>query len=147
MSRISGGFGGRGGLLAGVATVVLAGVFVAISNIGAAEGAKTRRKAKEPHPEDFNFGGGFEVAPKVTFYPRTVFPPFLIAEGIAGHAVISCRINWEGYVEETKVAETNHPAFGAAALGTVGRMVFEPARKAGKPVPATAVISFRFVYE
>jgi TonB family protein len=134
-------------LLAGFAVAMGLGVAVVIVDVGAAEATKARRKAKEPFPEDIQFGGGFEVAPKVKFFPRTVFPPFLIAEGISGHAVVRCRINWEGYVEEAKVMETNHPAFGAAALGTVGRMVFDPATKAGKPVPTTAVVSFRFVYE
>lgn len=94
MSRTSGRLLRCVRLLAGFAVAMGFGVAVVIVDVGAAEATKARRKAKEPFPEDIQFGGGFEVAPKVKFFPRTVFPPFLIAEGISGHAVVRCRINW-----------------------------------------------------
>jgi len=105
------------------------------------------RKPREPKPEYLRFSGTFDTAPKWKFFPRTVFPPFLIEEGVSGQAIVSFKINHEGYVEETKVVEATHPAFGAAALGTVGRMVFLPAGKDGKPVPARATVTFEFTYE
>jgi TonB family protein len=113
----------------------------------AATNAAPARKPKEPKPDHLRFSGSFDTSPKWKFFPKTVFPPFLIEEGTSGEAIISFKITAEGYVEETKVVEATHPAFGSAALGTVGRMVFTPAKKDGKAVPVRATISFAFEYE
>ena len=109
--------------------------------------AAPARKAKEPKPDNLRFAGTFDTTPKWKFFPRTVYPPFLIEEGVSGQAIVSFRISHEGYVEETKVVEATHPAFGAAALGTVGRMVFSPAKKDGKAVPSRATVTFEFAFE
>ena len=114
-----------------------------------AAGAKSApaRKPKEPFPDNPRYAGVFDSPPRSKFFPRTVFPPFLIEQGVSGEAIIAFRITAEGHVDETKVVEATHPAFGSAALGTVGRMVFLPAQKAGKPVSVRATVVIEFVYE
>jgi len=128
--------------------LILAIVALAVFSGCASQGASTAAKRpKEPMPENLQFAGSFDRAPTWKFFPQTVFPPFLIQQGVSGTATIAFRITDKGYVEQAKVADASHQAFGAAAMGTVGRMVFEPARKDGKAIPTDAKVSFTFSYE
>jgi len=91
--------------------------------------------------------GDFDQPPKVRFVPRTVYPPFLIDRGVTGSAAISFKAGTSGYVEEAKVLNATEPAFGASALGAVGRMAFAPATKNGVAVPFTGTAMFTFALE
>ena len=94
-----------------------------------------------------SFTGEYDRVPTPKFMPRTVFPPFLIERGESGSATIIFKVKADGYVEEAKVESATEPAFGASALGTVGRMVFAPATKANKPVPVVGRVTFPFGFE
>jgi len=91
--------------------------------------------------------GDFDQPPKVRFVPRTVYPPFLIDQGVTGSAAISFKAGTSGYVEEAKVVSATEPAFGASALGAVGRMSFAPATKNGVAVPFAGTAMFTFALE
>ena len=106
-----------------------------------------KRTPKEPFPGSMSFTGDYDRAPAQRFMPRTVFPPFLIERGQSGSATIVFKVKPDGYVEEAKVESATEPAFGASALGTVGRMVFRPATKAGKPVAVIGRATFPFDFE
>ncbi len=105
------------------------------------------RKPKEPFPGPISFTGDFDQAPTMRFMPRTVFPPFLIERGQSGSATIVFKVKPDGYVEEARVESATEPAFGASALGTVGRMSFRPATKAGRPTAAVGRVTFPFEFE
>jgi TonB family protein len=105
------------------------------------------RKPKQPFPGPMNFAGDYDRAPTPRFMPLTVFPPFLIERGESGSATIVFKVKPDGYVEEAKVESATEPAFGSSALGTVGRMVFVPASKAGKPVGVVGRVTFPFSFE
>ena len=131
-------------LLRGLAAALV----LAVTALLAAGPAKPApRKPKEPLPHNFILGGDYDTAPKLKFHPRTVFPPYLIEEGARGEVIVRFHITPGGDVDEAKVVEATDPRFGGSALGTVGRMVFTPARKNGKPVPASGTVAFIFDYE
>ncbi|HEY0947088.1 MAG TPA: TonB family protein [Opitutaceae bacterium] len=105
------------------------------------------RKPKEPFPGQITISGDYDKPPRMRFMPRTVFPPFLIERGESGSATIVFTLTTEGYVTEAKVESATHPAFGASALGTVGRMVFHPATKAGAATSVVGRVTFPFEFE
>lgn len=105
------------------------------------------RVPREPQPSNFEFHANYEVEPRLRMHPRTVFPPFLANQGAQGRATVTFLITVQGNVSQTKVDSATHEAFGAAALSTVGRMVFFPATKDGRPVPVAARVTFVFEYE
>ena len=113
----------------------------------ATEAAHPTRKAIEPFPSVVNLEGDFDQPPKVRFVPRTIYPPFLMERGVTGSAAISFKAGRSGYVEEAKVISATEPAFGASALGAVGRMVFAPATKNGVAVPFGGTAMFSFALE
>ena len=113
----------------------------------ASSGTTSARKPKEPFPGPISFTGDYDRPATPRFMPRTVFPPFLIERGQSGSATIVFKVKPDGYVEEAKVESATEPAFGASALGTVGRMVFVPASKAEKPVSVIGRVTFPFEFE
>lgn len=104
------------------------------------------RIPREPQPSNFEYFADFDAAPRLRFHPRTVFPPFLVNQGVHGRATVTFLITAQGYVSQTKVDSASHEAFGASALSTVGRMTFHPATKDGRPVPVAARVTFVFEY-
>ena len=126
---------------------LLLALFVLSLSGCASGGAAAARKPKQPFPGPISFVGDYDRAPTPRFMPMTVFPPFLIERGESGSATIVFKVKPDGYVGEARVESATEPAFGASALGTVGRMVFVPASKAGKPVPVTARVTFPFSFE
>lgn len=105
------------------------------------------RIPREPQPSNFEFHANYDVAPRLRMHPRTVFPPFLVNQGVQGRATVTFLITVQGNVSQTMVDSATHEAFGASALSTVGRMVFFPATKDGHPVPVAARVTFVFEYE
>jgi TonB family protein len=105
------------------------------------------RIPREPQPSNFEYYADFDAPPRLRFHPRTVFPPFLVNQGVHGRATVSFLITAQGYVSQTKVDSASHEAFGASALSTVGRMAFHPATKDGRPVPVAARVTFVFEYQ
>lgn len=128
---------------------VLLPALVALALAGCASTAEKTpaRIPLEPQPADFEFYADFDAAPRLRFHPRTVFPPFLVNQGVHGRATVSFLITAQGYVSQTRVDSASHEAFGASALSTVGRMVFHPATKDGRPVPVAARVTFVFAYQ
>ena len=127
--------------------VVLVLATVLWAGCGAPAATAPMRIPREPQPSNFEFYGSFDTEPRLRFHPRTVFPPFLVNQGVHGRATVSFLITAQGYVSQTKVDSATHEAFGASALSTVGRMVFHPATKEGAPVPVAARVTFVFEYE
>lgn len=82
----------------------------------------------------------FEVAPELQ-NPREVqtrlqaaYPDRLKEEGIGGEVVLWIRVDEEGRIRESRVAEpSEHPAFHEAARRVVASMEFSPARSGGEP--------------
>ena len=128
--------------------LITVSVLIALTMSGcASSSAPATRKPKEPFPGPMSFTGEYDRVPTPKFMPRTVFPPFLIERGESGSATIIFKVKADGYVEEAKVESATEPAFGASALGTVGRMVFAPATKANKPVSVVGRVTFPFGFE
>jgi len=126
---------------------VLSVVTLSILSGCATESSHAARRAIEPFPSVVNLAGDFDHPPKARFIPRTVYPPFLIAQGVTGSAAISFKSGASGYVEEAHVESATEPAFGASALSAVGRMVFSPATKDGVAVPFTGTAMYTFTLE
>jgi TonB family protein len=123
-------------------------ILIALVSAGCTSpGGATTRKPKEPFPGPIAFSGDYDRPPTPKFMPRTVFPPFLIERGEAGSATVMFKVKADGYVDEAKVESATHPALGGSAVGTIGRMVFAPATKAGQPVAVTGRVTFPFEFE
>ncbi len=126
---------------------IVVSLAVALSGCATDGNAPAARKPKEPFPGPISFNGDYDRPPTPKFMPRTVFPPFLIARGQSGSATVIFHVKADGYVTEAKVESASDPAFGGSALGTVGRMVFSPATKGGKPVAVVGKVTFPFEFE
>lgn len=82
----------------------------------------------------------FEVAPalqnprEVQTRLQAVYPDRLKEQGTGGEVVLQLRVDEQGRVRESRIAEpSEHPEFDAAARRVVEAMEFEPARSDGEP--------------
>lgn len=62
----------------------------------------------------------------------------------AGVVSVALLINPEGKVADAKVVNSPHPELNQLALDAVKQWQFDPARKAGKPVPVTVTVNVNF---
>ncbi len=78
-----------------------------------------------------------------------VFPAEAMKKGISGSAVIDCRANREGALEDCLVIRENPPnmQFGMAAVALSGRFLMRPALGPNGPVEAQVTIPIKFIAE
>ncbi|HEX8361967.1 MAG TPA: TonB family protein [Longimicrobium sp.] len=74
------------------------------------------------------------------------YPPLMRDAGVGGTALLSFRIDAEGYVnaESIEVLESSNEQFSNASIAVVERMRFEPARVHGRRVPVRVQIPITF---
>ncbi|HEY3450433.1 MAG TPA: TonB family protein [Myxococcales bacterium] len=82
------------------------------------------------------------VPPKLLSDSPALYPEALKAAPRDGEVELEILVAEDGAVSEWKVLSSSDPAFEAAAIAAVPRLLFEPARLDGKPVP----VRIRFVY-
>lgn len=78
--------------------------------------------------------------------PAPRYPPVLRLAGIEGRVQLEFVIDTTGHLERgsLRVLESTHPGFEAAALETLERSVFKPARVAGRAVRQRTLQSIAF---
>jgi TonB family protein len=89
---------------------------------------------------------GFQPA-VVLSEPSPKYPPKLASVGLDGRVALEFVIDTLGKVEpgSTKVLESTHPAFEAAAVSATAAFRFRPARVNARPVRQLTRQSVRFV--
>ena len=89
---------------------------------------------------------GFQAA-EVLSEPPPKYPPVLASVGLDGRVALEFVIDTLGKVEpgSTKVLESTHPAFEAAAVSATAAFRFRPARVNARPVRQLTRQSVRFV--
>jgi TonB family protein len=87
------------------------------------------------------------VAPKLVSSVEPVYPEAKRQSGEAARVVLKLTLDDTGNVTEATVLESAGPEFDQAALDAAPKLVFEPATKAGKAVPARIAFSFDFKLE
>ncbi len=86
-----------------------------------------------------------DVAPKPKILAPLEYPARARARELEGYVVLSLLIDVEGRVEMVKVLEADpEGVFDQAAINTVRRWIFEPARYKGQPVSSWANQTIRF---
>ncbi|MDQ2647445.1 MAG: TonB family protein, partial [Myxococcota bacterium] len=85
------------------------------------------------------------VAPELVENAEPVYPESRRASGETAKVVLSLTLDEAGAITSASVLESGGEDFDAAALQAAKRLVFEPAQKGGKAVPAR--IAFRFDFE
>jgi TonB family protein len=83
-------------------------------------------------------------APELIEVTPAVYPPALVAEGLAGEAVLLIDIDATGEVERVEVTSATHPEFGRAAMEAALAFRFNPAEVDG--VPAGIRIEYRTTF-
>ncbi len=72
------------------------------------------------------------------------YPANLDGKGVRGSVVVELDIGADGKVKKATVAESAGPDFDAAALAAAAKLVFSPARQAGKAVAVRIRYRFQF---
>jgi TonB family protein len=85
------------------------------------------------------------VAPALTESVEPVYPESKRESGETAKVVLRLTLDETGKVTEATVLESAGPEFDAAALEAAPKLVFQPATKGGKAVPAR--IAFRFDFQ
>jgi protein TonB len=90
-----------------------------------------------PGPGERTVGAGDVDVPAAAIHqPSPRYPPALRLAGIEGRVLVEFIIDTTGHLEpgSSQVLESSHRGFEAAALETLERSLFRPARIAGRPV-------------
>jgi TonB family protein len=87
------------------------------------------------------------VPPKLVSSATPVYPEAKRASGQGARVVLKLTLDDTGKVTEASVLESAGPEFDQAALDAAPELVFEPAMKQGKAVPARIAFSFDFKLE
>ncbi len=87
------------------------------------------------------------VPPKVIENATPIYPESKKATAESATVHLSLTLDAAGKVTKVEVAQSSgSPEFDAAAIEAAGHLVFEPASKDGKPVPAKIPFRFEFAY-
>lgn len=79
---------------------------------------------------------------------RPVYPPEAVEAEVEGLLRMEVRVNLSGRVEDVHILESpGHPALEGASLNAIYRWQFRPYTLAGRPIPFTVVVPFRFRIE
>jgi TonB family protein len=85
------------------------------------------------------------VAPKLLQFIEAVYPPAALQAGLQARVELEVTIGADGKVIDARVVTGAGHGFDEAALDAVRRFVFEPARVAGKAVPAR--VRYPYIFE
>src|SRR5205823_1623216 len=85
------------------------------------------------------------VPPKLVTYADPIYPPEELAKGNKSEVVLELTVDATGKVTEAKVSKSGGDAFDVAALAAAPKLVFDPATRDGKPIPAK--IPFRYAFD
>ncbi|HYC71089.1 MAG TPA: TonB family protein [Opitutaceae bacterium] len=88
--------------------------------------------------------GTMYVPPKAGKIELPVYPYDLLRQRITGEASVSCMINTEGMVINTRVMKATRPEFGAALVAALEATRFGHATKEGEPI--ASVLGFRHTF-
>lgn len=102
--------------------------------------------------EAFSVGSGkslppeyrYDEPPKPSLTVNPVYPLGLLRDGKEGRATVGFVVSEKGTVVFAEVMKTSDPEFGKAAAAAVLCWRFEPATRAGAPVPTVLRHEFRF---
>lgn len=100
-------------------------------------GGPSGAPAASPGPPARTAGAGEVDIPAAAIHqPSPRYPPALRLAGIEGRVLVEFVIDTTGHLEHgsSKVLESSHRGFEGAALETLERSLFRPARIAGRPV-------------
>ncbi len=87
------------------------------------------------------------VAPKLVEEVVPEYPASKTASGESAKVVVTLTIDATGAVTDAVVATSGGEDFDASALAAAKKLVFEPATKDGKPIPAKIPYTFAFEVE
>lgn len=85
--------------------------------------------------------------PKVEKWIAPVYPPQLRNGGYGGAVVVQCIITEDGRVDRPKVLSSSHPNLSDAVMKVVGKWVYQPAQRDGKPVAVRVAIPIAFTLD
>lgn len=72
------------------------------------------------------------------------YPRRMLERGVEGDVVVSVFINPDGTAEAAGIESSTDPAFERAALDAVGKLLFEPPMRGGRPVRAKFMLPVPF---
>ena len=78
--------------------------------------------------------GACDVAPKLLNAAAPIYPPYALATGRSGMAVVSFSIDAAGVPTEISLQSASEPEFGAAAVAAVAKWRYAPATLRGEAV-------------
>ncbi len=84
------------------------------------------------------------VPPKAGKVELPVYPYELLRQRIAGEASVSCMVNLEGVVVNTRIMRASRPEFGAALAAALEATRFGHGTREGEPI--ASVVGFRHVF-
>jgi protein TonB len=88
---------------------------------------------------------GAKVPPSITSRAVPRYPRELLLQGIEGRVMLELSIDAQGRVESTQLkSSSGYPAMDEAALETVRKWRFNPARRGNAPVASRAVVPVEF---
>jgi len=90
-------------------------------------------------------GASALVAPRLKTYADPVYPKDQLEKGVKSVVVLELSVDATGAVTKATVTESGGADFDAAALEAAPRLVFDPATRDGKPIPAK--IPFRYTFD
>ena len=92
--------------------------------------------------------GGGQVEPAVLLQPlRPAYPPSAIARGVEGTVVLYATINTDGAVSNPIVLESPDADLEKEALHATQKLLYQPMKLNGRPVPCQVTIAFDFKLE
>ncbi|GEM_PF-2056718 len=89
-------------------------------------------------------GGAFSRAPVPLTVPWLRYPPDAIEDRVSGVVVLRVRVGTDGRVEDVTVIKGLRPDCDGAAVDAAKRLIFEPAREAGRSVAAWTEVEIEF---
>jgi len=112
-------------------------------NAGLASGV---RKAEKLSGKAGHWGG--RVEPAISLQPlRPAYPPSAIARGVEGTVVLYATINTGGAVSDPIVLESADPDLEKEALQATRKLLYQPMKLNGHPVPCQVTIILNFKLE
>lgn len=121
-------------------------VWGAEKNSRQTKGRETAAAEKSPvldAPKE-SIEGTMYVPPKASKIELPVYPYDLLRQHITGEASVSCMVNTEGMVINTRVMKATRPEFGAALAAALEATRFGYATKEGEPI--ASVLGFRHTF-
>ena len=83
--------------------------------------------------------------PVRTFAPE--YPSDMRRDGVAGLVMVTCLIDEQGNVAESKVEKASNQAFAPCALAALKKWKFKPAQRDGAIVPIHVTIPIKFTLD